>query len=77
MPYENAENLSLDVMLKLLQNKNIEAKELFNELIKMKNLDREGFIKNMNSIIRDNCKANNLDIPVCLPNFDIRQLENK
>ena len=41
------------------------------------NIAREDFIGRINEKIKINCAANNLNIPACQPDFDVRQLENK
>lgn len=76
-PYESSMSLSLDVMLDLLQNRQQEAKNKFNRLMNIKNLDKKEFVENMNNIVKENCEKNNLDIPACQHDFDIQQLSNE
>jgi putative membrane protein len=76
-PYKTTSTLALDIILNLLQNKNNEAKESFHELMAISNIAHEDFIGRINEKIKINCAANNLNIPACQPDFDVRQLENK
>ena len=76
-PYKTTSTLTLDIILNLLQNKNDEAKKSYHELMAINNIAREDFIGRINEKIKINCAANNLNIPACQPDFDVRQLENK